>query len=267
MRGSGWIESSMPISAYPADPRPARAAAAVAATPASLLPARDEGALALAAGRMLESMHMLLQGGVRCAAHDAVLGAAGLASPVADAQRVNRLAADWLAFARAQRLFTASVELLPLLCSLAHTVRQERHQRLDVSVRVTRDCPPCLVDREALEAALLHLVANACEAMRLGGRLLFLAESCRSSDGSSCIELSVSDSGSGMTPEVAALATVPFFTTKTEDRWAGLGLAAVEGFSCQSGGRLALQSAPGGGTVVTLRLPEFADGRCAAGGA
>jgi signal transduction histidine kinase len=59
-----------------------------------------------------------------------------------------------------------------------------------------------------------------------------------------------------MTPEVAAHAMEPFFTTRTQDAWAGLGLAAVAGFSAQSGGCLLLRSAPGNGTTVTLQLPS-----------
>ncbi len=219
--------------------------------------ARDDIAMGVLAAHLLEGRHELLQGLGRWQdTPGSVRGVAGLASPAAVVQRTNRLAADWLACARAQRLCAAPVELLPLLCTLAHVVHEARHPHVDVSVRVEPDCPPCLVDRQALEAALLHLVGNACAAMPMGGRLRFSAEACRLHDGRSCIELAVSDSGTGMTPEVAAHATEPFFTTRPQDAWAGLGLAAVVGFSVQSGGSLELRSAPGSGTTVTLLLPE-----------
>jgi signal transduction histidine kinase len=218
--------------------------------------AHDEIAMGVLAAHVLEGLHELLQGlGRRQDTQGAIRGVAGLASPAAVVQRTNRLAADWLACAQAQRLCAAPVELLPLLCTLAHGVQEARYPRIDASVRVAPDCPPCLVDRQALEEALLHLVGNACAAMPTGGRLRFSAESCRLGDGRSCIELAVSDSGTGMTPEVAVHATEPFFTTRTEDAWAGLGLAAVAGFSAQSGGCMLLRSAPGNGTTVTLRLP------------
>jgi signal transduction histidine kinase len=221
-----------------------------------------EPALLTAAARQArEGMHALLLGwGRGQAAHraGAAGGAAGLAP--SGAQRINRLAADWLAYARVQRLHAAPVELLPLLCSLAHLVRQSLGARIDVSVHVAHDCPPCLVDRQALEEALFHLVANARAAMPMGGRLTFSAGSVRRSDGSARIELSVADSGSGMTPEVAAHAMEPFFTTRTHDPGAGMGLAAVEGFASQCGGGLALRSTPRGGTVVTLYLAEAAGG-------
>jgi signal transduction histidine kinase len=253
--------TSMSTPASLAIQAPALADAAFGMREAGRPSARDEIAMGVLAAHMLEGLHELLQGLGRWQdTHGAIKGVAGLASPAAVVQRTNRLAADWLACSQAQRLCAAPVEPLPLLCTLAHVVHEMHYPRIDASVRVEPDCPPCLVDRQALEEALLHLVGNACAAMPMGGRLRFSAEACRLDDGRSFIELAVSDSGTGMTPEVAAHATKPFFTTRTQDAWAGLGLAAVAGFSVQSGGCMQLRSAPGSGTMVTLRLPEAVGG-------
>jgi signal transduction histidine kinase len=249
----------MPTPASLAIQAPALADAAFRTREAGHPSARGDIAMGILAAHTLEGLHELLQG-LRDGqdAHGAFRGVAGLALPAAVVQRTNRLASDWLASVQAQRLSAAPVELLPLLCTLAHVVYEACGPRIDVGVRVESDCPPCLADRQALEEALLHLVRNACAAMPLAGRLRFLAGPCRLDDGRSGIELAVSDSGTGMAPEVAAYATEPFFTTRTDDAWAGLGLAAVAGFSVQSGGCMLLRSAPGSGTTVTLRLPESA---------
>jgi signal transduction histidine kinase len=183
-------------------------------------------------------------------------GRSGLmASVLAKVKRGDRLASELLAYSGRQRLAATAVEMLPLLCSLAHLLRGTLDTSIKLTVEVEDDCPPCHVDPQALEEALVNLAINARDAMPQGGRLHLAARLARPVDGVPTVALTLFDSGLGMETNTARCAEVPFFTTKANDPMAGLGLAAVEGFVRQSGGSMQLQTSMGTGTSVTLYLP------------
>jgi signal transduction histidine kinase len=104
------------------------------------------------------------------------------------------------------------------------------------------------------ENAILNLALNARDAMPGGGVVRITADVA---DGPEIPEvvIVVADTGMGMSPEVAARALDPFFTTKPAGRGSGAGLPSVKAFVDEAGGRLAISTAPGGGTEVTMRLP------------
>ena len=113
------------------------------------------------------------------------------------------------------------------------------------------------LDASQLEMALLNLVRNAAGAASADGRIVVSARA-RDLDGpgsAAAVEVSVADTGSGMSAEVAQKALEPFFTTKAPGKSTGLGLSMVRGFVEQSGGRVELQTAPGAGTTVRLVFP------------
>ena len=122
------------------------------------------------------------------------------------------------------------------------------------------------VDISQFEAALLNLVVNARDAMPDGGRLVIETgnvhldeEYCRANadvQRGDYVMMSVADSGTGMTPEVAARAFEPFFSTKAVGYGTGLGLSQVYGFIKQSGGHVRIDSAPGQGATVRIYLPR-----------
>jgi signal transduction histidine kinase len=126
------------------------------------------------------------------------------------------------------------------------------------------------VDRAQLERAILDLATNARDAMQRGGRVtiatalvsLDAAEATRVGDiaAGAYVRLSLADQGSGMSPDIVARVTEPFFTTKPGDQGTGLGLSMVYGFVHQSGGAMAIDSTPGKGTTVHLYLPRVAVG-------
>jgi CheY-like chemotaxis protein len=123
----------------------------------------------------------------------------------------------------------------------------------------------CHVDPALLETALLNLALNARDAMPNGGvleietRNIVVNEGCLAEcPPGSYVRLSVKDTGCGMPPEVRDRVFEPFFTTKEVGKGTGLGLSMVYGFVRQSGGHIAIESAPGKGTTVALYLPKAA---------
>ena len=119
---------------------------------------------------------------------------------------------------------------------------------------------PVEVDAGEMELAILNLCVNARDAMADGGAISITVENVQdraaNGEASDMVMLSVADTGTGMTPEIASRAFEPFFTTKDVSRGSGLGLPQVYGFAQQSGGRVSIDSVPSDGTVVTLWLPR-----------
>ena len=122
------------------------------------------------------------------------------------------------------------------------------------------------VDANQLEASILNLVINARDAMDQTGMVTITVENVTAPLASRDLRLDlpageyvairVADNGAGMSEEVRRRAFEPFFTTKGVGQGTGLGLSQVYGFSRQSGGRVAITSAPGAGTTVHLFLPR-----------
>jgi CheY-like chemotaxis protein len=116
---------------------------------------------------------------------------------------------------------------------------------------------PVMADPTQLEVAVLNLAINARDAMPDGGVLHFASRKVEVADDpevpDGCyIELTISDTGMGMTEDVAARAFEPFFTTKEVGKGTGLGLSMVYGMARQSGGTARIESVPGEGTAVKL---------------
>ena len=167
-----------------------------------------------------------------------------------------------LAFSRRQVLQPARVDVAALLHSLADMLRRTLDQRIRISVDAPPSCPPCLADPGRLESALLNIAINARDAMPAGGLLSFRAAAAE--DG---VDITITDSGGGMPEAVRKRAFEPFFTTKDKGRGTGLGLSSVYGFVKQSNGSIAIDSEPGCGTTVTLKLPLWREARAAAASA
>ncbi|WP_372618040.1 PAS domain S-box protein [Falsiroseomonas sp.] len=188
------------------------------------------------------------------------------------AERAAGLTRRLLAFARRQRLEPRPVNADGLVAGLADLIRRTVGPGVAVELRL-RDGPgSVLCDPNELESALLNLCINARDAMPDGGRLaigteeveLLAADIEEEAPPGPYVAISVTDTGTGMPPEVLGRVFEPFFTTKPQGEGTGLGLSQVWGFVRQSGGLVRIESAPGRGTTVRLLLP--AHGEMEAGG-
>ena len=155
-----------------------------------------------------------------------------------------------LAFARRQHLEPETVDLAALVEGIADLVGFALRDGVDLVIDTANEPLPVLVDPGQLESAILNLCLNSGQAIDGTGQI---AVSVRREGNLALIE--VVDTGSGMTPEVLAHAMEPFFTARADGTGTGLGLAMVYGFIRQSGGDIAISSAPGKGTCVQLSLP------------
>jgi CheY-like chemotaxis protein len=134
-------------------------------------------------------------------------------------------------------------------------------------VQAPRGLPAVLADRGQLETALVNLAVNARDAMPDGGTLTLSASAAHAGSGGgrdrpppgAHVRLVVADTGTGMDAETLGRACEPFFTTKARGRGTGLGLAMARSFAEGSGGALAIDSAPGNGTRVSIWLPTAGD--------
>jgi PAS domain S-box-containing protein len=182
------------------------------------------------------------------------------------ANRAAALTHRLLAFARRQPLIPKSVDANALVVSLEDLLRRTIGETIDLDIVAAVGLWCTLCDPNQLESALLNLAINARDAMPDGGKLTIATANARI-DGIDAdtpallpgdyIRIDVTDTGTGMSPEVAARAFDPFFTTKPIGQGTGLGLSMIYGFARQSNGHVLIDSKQGVGTSVRLYLPRY----------
>ena len=227
----------------------------------------------------------VIQGNLQVLEELPALAGDGFARQLVDAaarasRRGAELTGKLLAFSRRQVLQPDAVDVAALIVSLADMLRRTLDQRIAIEVDVEASCPPVLADPSQLEAALLNIAINARDAMGDGGRLVFRAGTPETlpsaiageldevhASGTGFVAVAIADTGAGMSDEVKERAFEPFFTTKAPGRGTGLGLSTVYGFVKQSKGAIAIDSAPGAGTTITLYIPQAAEPGAARQGA
>ncbi|MGJ7495337.1 PAS domain S-box protein [Variovorax sp. RT4R15] len=180
---------------------------------------------------------------------------------VQGAKRGVSLTQRMLAFARRQELRPESVHLPFVIGGMTDMLERTLGPTILIEREFAAQLGPALVDPHQLELAILNLAVNARDAMPNGGTLRLEAtqEVLAASQGlqaGTFVRLSISDSGSGMSPEVLTRAMEPFFTTKGVGKGTGLGLAMVQGLAVQSGGKFVMTSTEGVGTTASLWLPS-----------
>ena len=176
---------------------------------------------------------------------------------LAAAERGARLTGQLLAFSRVQRLEVTPTYVAPLIQNMRPLLRNVLGPGIEKRFDLDEAMMPVMADPTQVEVAVLNLAINARDAMPEGGVLTFASRRVEVTgdpdlDDGEYIELTITDTGTGMPPEVAERAFEPFFTTKEVGKGTGLGLSMVYGMARQSGGAAKLESTPGKGTAVKL---------------
>jgi signal transduction histidine kinase/CheY-like chemotaxis protein len=177
------------------------------------------------------------------------------------AERGGKLTGQLLAFSRRQSLFPEPSDLNVTVVALSNLLASTLGRAIRIQTDLVQDLWPAMVDPAQIEAAIINLAINARDAMPDGGVLTIATRNVTLGGGGDVdagdyVAVRVTDTGTGMSPEIAARVVEPFFTTKQPGRGSGLGLSQVHGLATQSGGDLRLESKLGKGTTVTLLLPR-----------
>ena len=178
--------------------------------------------------------------------------------------RAAKLTGQLLAFARRQALKPEVFDVGERLRAVADMLDTVTGSRIRVVAEVSPVACYVRADLSQFETALVNMAVNARDAMDGEGRLTLRLECCteipairgHAPGTGPFAAISLTDTGSGITPETMARIFEPFFTTKEVGKGTGLGLSQVFGFAKQSGGDVDVSSEPGQGTTFTLYLPE-----------
>jgi signal transduction histidine kinase len=183
------------------------------------------------------------------------------------ANRAAALTHRLLAFARRQPLDPRPVDVNRLVMSMEDLLRRTTSEAIELKIVMSDSLPLTICDPNQLESAILNLVINARDAMTEGGMLTVETSISHMSRANAAaqqeigageyVTICVSDTGTGMPPDVLAQAFDPFFTTKPIGEGTGLGLSMVYGFTKQSEGHALIYSDVGHGTTVKIYLPLY----------
>ena len=195
-------------------------------------------------------------------------GARQLAQDVAEitkvAARAAQLTHQLLIFSRRELVNPQVLDLNSVVSDMEKLLRRTIGEAVDLGTKLEVGLPRTKVDRGQIEQVLMNLAVNARDAMPGGGRLAIETTSFEADEDFArqhglspgrYVRLNVSDTGTGMQPEVAARAFEPFFTTKARGDGTGLGLATVYGIVTQAGGQVVIYSEAGLGTTVKVLFP------------
>jgi len=182
------------------------------------------------------------------------------------ARRGAELTSRLLAFARRQPLQPHPRNVNDVIAGVRPLLEQALGERISVDLDLEANVWTVLVDQPQLEACIVNLAVNARDAMPAGGSISIETRNAVLDDSYASthtevasggyVMIALSDSGTGMSPEVLAQAFDPFFTTKPPGSGSGLGLSMVYGFVKQSGGHAQIDSELGRGTTVKIYLPR-----------
>jgi signal transduction histidine kinase/CheY-like chemotaxis protein len=182
-----------------------------------------------------------------------------------EGQRAAGLVAQLLTFSRGRPADRTPVNLNDLVADMSVVLATMLGERVELVTDLADASPTVLAERHQLDQVLLNLALNARDAMPGGGRVVVSTALAPDDDGHDSVVLTVSDAGIGMDELTAARALEPFFTTKPVGQGMGLGLPTVFGIVRGSGGEVTIDTTPGSGTTVTVRLPAIASGHDAPG--
>ncbi|HEX4891724.1 MAG TPA: PAS domain S-box protein [Hyphomicrobiaceae bacterium] len=177
-----------------------------------------------------------------------------------------RLTSRLLTFARRRQLETAALNLNDQVMGMVELLRRTLGEHIDLTTRLEPKLWTVSADPSEIENAVLNLAINSRDAMPKGGRLIIETANVVADEdqigaitkvpAGEYVRVAISDTGSGMAPDVLQHAFEPFFTTKAPGKGTGLGLSTIYGFVQQLGGTATIYSEVGRGTTVNLYLPR-----------
>jgi PAS domain S-box-containing protein len=178
----------------------------------------------------------------------------------------SKLTDQLLTFARRRHMDAHVIRLNDLVVNIADMLRRTLGEHITLSTSLARDAWSTRADPGQFQSAIVNMAVNSRDAMPQGGKLVIetrnIVLDTDDTDYHSelkpgaYVQLSISDTGTGMDPSVRDRVFEPFFTTKEKGRGTGLGLAMVYGFVKQSGGHVTIYSEPGHGTTINLYFPR-----------
>jgi PAS domain S-box-containing protein len=249
-----------------------QAAAALRRTELALQQAQKMEAIGNLTGGVAHDFNNLLQvigGNLQLLSKD-VLGNEKAERRIANAltgvNRGSQLASQLLAFGRRQALDPKVINIGRLVRGMDEMLRRTIGEGVEIETIVSGGLWNCLIDPMQIENAILNLAINARDAMDGYGKLTIEVGNAYIDDiyarqqedvqPGQYVVLSVTDTGSGMSPEIMTKVFEPFFSTKPEGKGTGLGLSMVYGFVKQTGGHVKIYSELGHGTTMKMYLPR-----------
>ena len=179
---------------------------------------------------------------------------AQIAQVLRAAHRSFALTRQLLACSRKQVLAPQVLDCNAILTETSSMVRRLISENIELRCNLAADLWPVKADPDQIVQVMLNLCVNSRDAMPNGGTLVLATRNHHVESG--FVEISVSDTGTGISPEVQKNLFEPFFTTKEPGKGTGLGLATVYGIVQQSGGHIRVQSSPGHGATFSVYLPR-----------
>jgi PAS domain S-box-containing protein len=181
-------------------------------------------------------------------------------------ERAAEMTRRLLAFSRKQRLLPQATNLSELVAGIDRLLRRTLGEQIAIETFLATDLWTASVDRSQVEAALVNLCVNARDAMSNSGRLILETTNAELDEeyaaanpgvvSGQYVMIAVSDTGTGIPPELLTRVFDPFFTTKEVGKGTGLGLSMVYGFIKQSNGHIKIYSEVGRGTTIRMYLPR-----------
>lgn len=185
------------------------------------------------------------------------------------ALRARELVSQILAFSRESELQIKPIKLQPIIYECMKLLRSSIPKTIEIEHHIDPDCSPVNADPTKFHQIIMNLATNAFHAMeKTGGKLTVSLQQTRIEQDSSeisdllpgtYIQLTVADTGIGMTSDVLDNVFDPYFTTKEKGKGTGLGLAVVHGIVKEFGGDIRIFSKPAKGTCIHIRLPTLID--------
>ncbi|GIE48887.1 hypothetical protein Ani05nite_24210 [Amorphoplanes nipponensis] len=175
------------------------------------------------------------------------------------AVRGTGLTRQLLIFSRLEPSQPEILDVNAVVADMHRLLSRTLGEDIEVTTDLAAALPPVVMDRSKLEQVLMNALVNSRAAMPAGGRLSIVTGTEPGPGGTgAAVSLTISDTGCGMTPEVAARAFEPFYTTKGRGRGTGLGLSTAYGTVTEAGGTISLESRYGLGTTLRVSLPASA---------